>query len=92
VKESIAHLAELASLTLVEGEAESLATDLEKIVAYVNELQSIDVEGIAPTTSMGGDGAIRADVPIAGLSHEEALAGAPKVEADGFAVPTFVEQ
>jgi aspartyl-tRNA(Asn)/glutamyl-tRNA(Gln) amidotransferase subunit C len=92
VKESIAHLAELASLTLAEGEAESLATDLERIVAYVDELQSVDIEGVEPTTSMGARAAAREDVPTAGLSHDEALAEAPKVEAGGFAVPTFLEQ
>ncbi|HZU83011.1 MAG TPA: Asp-tRNA(Asn)/Glu-tRNA(Gln) amidotransferase subunit GatC [Polyangiaceae bacterium] len=33
----------------------------------------------------------RADEPRPGLTHEEALAQAPRVEQDGFAVPTFVE-
>ncbi len=86
------HLAELASLSLTSEEAESLARDLEKIVAYVGELQSLDLEGVPPTTSMGSTAALREDEPQVGLSHEEALAGAPQVQGAGFAVPTFVEQ
>lgn len=82
--------AELASLTLTESEAVELEADLEKIIAYVGELQAIDVEGVPPTTSMGSNASLRHDDPIPSLSHDAALAGAPKVEGEGFAVPAFM--
>lgn len=88
----VAHLAELASLTLTDVEARELEIDLGRIVAYVDELQAVDVEGVPPTTSVGSSASLRSDEPIPGLSHADALASAPQVEGEGFAVPTFVNE
>lgn len=89
---NIQHLADLASLTLGEAEARDLEIDLQKIVAHVDELQAIDVEGVPPTTSLGSNASLRSDVVVVGLSHADALAGAPQVAGEGFAVPTFVNE
>ncbi len=37
------------------------------------------------------EAALRSDEPHAGLAHDEALRGAPRVAHGGFEVPTFVE-
>jgi aspartyl-tRNA(Asn)/glutamyl-tRNA(Gln) amidotransferase subunit C len=89
----IRHVAELAELTLTDDEEARLTAEIGKIVAYVEELSSVDTTGVPPTAhvSAGIEVALRPDEPKDGLSHEEALAGAPKVAHEGFSVPTFVE-
>jgi len=77
----IEHLAKLASLELDPNERESLEKDLEKIIAYVDELQAIDVTDVPPTTSMGATSAMRSDTPEPSLSIGE-----------GFSVPPIIEQ
>lgn len=90
-RESVLHVAELASLSLAEDEIDSLARDLDAIVRYVEQLNEVDTEGVPPLTSVGVAGALRPDVVQPGLTREEALAEAPHATEEGFAVPRFVE-
>jgi aspartyl-tRNA(Asn)/glutamyl-tRNA(Gln) amidotransferase subunit C len=89
----IRHVAELAELSLTEQEESRLAADLGRILAYVAELDALDTSGVEPTAQLasGGEDAWRVDEARTGLSHEDALAGAPRPEHEGFGVPTFVE-
>lgn len=48
-KEDIQYLATLSSLSLSDEEMESLRTDIEKIINYVDKLGELDVEGVEPT-------------------------------------------
>ncbi|MDO4889545.1 MAG: Asp-tRNA(Asn)/Glu-tRNA(Gln) amidotransferase subunit GatC [Candidatus Saccharibacteria bacterium] len=48
-REQIDHLAELSDFKLEEAEKESLRGDLENIIKYISELDSLDTEGIEPT-------------------------------------------
>lgn len=95
--ERLRHLAELAELSLSAEEEPRLASEIGRIVAYVAELDAIDTSGVPPTAHVAGIEPVRSgegwreDVAQPGLSHEDALAGAPHAEHDGFAVPTFVE-
>ncbi len=90
-RESVLHVAELASLSLAKDEIDALARDLDAIVRYVEQLNEVDTEGVEPLTSVGLAGALRADVVQPGLSREEALAKAPHATEEGFVVPRFVE-
>ena len=47
-KHTLDHLAKLARIELGEKEEEKLLADLQKIVEYFSELQSLDTSGIAP--------------------------------------------
>jgi aspartyl-tRNA(Asn)/glutamyl-tRNA(Gln) amidotransferase subunit C len=88
----VLHVAELASLSLSDQEADRFAADLASIVGYVEQLDQLDTRAIPPTAHVQLDHApLRADEPRAGLSHDEAVAQAPRVEHGGFAVPAFVE-
>lgn len=49
-KEVIDNLARLARIKLAEGEKEKLLADLEKILNYFKELQSLDTSGVEPMT------------------------------------------
>ena len=86
------HVARLASLSLGEAEADRFEQELAKIVAYVAQLDALDTARRPrrpPTSSSIGSRCARTTA-LPGLSHEDALAQAPSVEGDGFAVPTFV--
>jgi aspartyl-tRNA(Asn)/glutamyl-tRNA(Gln) amidotransferase subunit C len=88
----VVHIARLASLSLSKDELETMATELGRIVAYVEQLAELETEGVAPTTGLSdGRDALRPDEVCPGLSHDEALAGAPRVLSGGFAVPLFLE-
>lgn len=96
VKE-IRHVAELAELSLTDEEAQSLAADIRRIVAFVKELDGVDTTGVPATAQVGAvipsrsEEGWRADEPLPGLVREDVLAAAPETEADGFLVPAFVE-
>lgn len=91
------HIADLSELSLSAEEERTLAIDIGRIVAYVAELEAVDTTDVPPTAhlagvepTVSGEG-WRDDVVKPGLSHDEALGGAPRVDSDGFAVPAFVE-
>jgi aspartyl-tRNA(Asn)/glutamyl-tRNA(Gln) amidotransferase subunit C len=86
------HVAKLASLSLSDAEAARFEEELRKIVAFVAQLDELDTTAVPPTAHVQLDRLpVRDDQVKPGLSHDEALAQAPCVEGEGFAVPTFVE-
>lgn len=89
----VQHVAKLSSLSIGDSEADKLAVELAKIVQYVAQLEELDVSSVPPTAHVQIERMpLRRDEPGPGLSHEDALAGAPRVENDGFAVTSFVEE
>lgn len=92
-RHDVLHVARLARLGLEESELDQLAAELERIVAYVAELQSLDTEGVPPTAQVSVESApLRPDEPVPGLEREQALAEAPRAHEGGFAVPGFVDE
>jgi aspartyl-tRNA(Asn)/glutamyl-tRNA(Gln) amidotransferase subunit C len=88
----VLHVAKLASVSLSDGEIDRFASELDRIVAHVQELDQLDTRDVPPTAHVQIDRTPwRADELAPCLSHAEALSQAPSVEDDGFAVPTFVE-
>jgi aspartyl-tRNA(Asn)/glutamyl-tRNA(Gln) amidotransferase subunit C len=89
----VQHVAKLASLSLSDDEAARFAGELAKIVDHVAQLDALDTRDVPPTAHVRLDRMpLRADEPRPCLTHEEALAQAPRVEGEGFAVPAFVEE
>lgn len=90
----VARIAGLVHLDLEPDERARLAHDLGRILAYVDELASLDQEPpLAPRASStsGALGAGRDDEPEPGLTQAEALAEAPRARDGAFVVPAFVE-
>jgi aspartyl-tRNA(Asn)/glutamyl-tRNA(Gln) amidotransferase subunit C len=88
----VLHVAKLASLSLAEAEVDRFASELAKIVGYVEQLDALDTRDVPATSHVQLDRLPwRPDQPRPCLSHADALAQAPQVEGDGFAVPAFVE-
>jgi aspartyl-tRNA(Asn)/glutamyl-tRNA(Gln) amidotransferase subunit C len=91
-RDLVLHVAKLASLSLSEGEVDRFAGELGRIVAHVEQLEALDTRDVPPTAHVQVERVpLRHDEVTPGLSHDDALSQAPQVEADGFAVPAFLE-
>lgn len=81
--EEVEAIAALARLSLTEEEKALFQDQLSAILGYVEALQALDTDNIAPTTSaIPQDNVMRADQIIPSLSVEDALRNAPD-SADG---------
>jgi len=90
----IDHVALLASLSLTAAERDKLTAEVAGILKYVGELDSLDTANVPPTAQVvahAGGSPLRADDVRPGLSHEDAMAQAPRASQGGFAVPAFVD-
>ncbi len=90
-KIDVEHVARLASLSLDPAEVASMATELARIVEYVEQLGELDTDDVPPTTSLSQGTTLRRDEVEPGLSHAEALAQAPHAASGGFSVPRFLD-
>jgi aspartyl-tRNA(Asn)/glutamyl-tRNA(Gln) amidotransferase subunit C len=54
VREDVLKLARLARLSIDESEIENYIQELNEILAYVEQLQSVDVSGLEPTSQVTG--------------------------------------
>jgi aspartyl-tRNA(Asn)/glutamyl-tRNA(Gln) amidotransferase subunit C len=92
VEIDIDHVARLARLDLTDEEKARLREQLGVILEAAARVQEVAAEDVPPTSyAIPRSNVYREDVPVPSLSREEALAGAPEVEADRFKVPRVVE-
>lgn len=85
----VLHVARLARLALDEGEVERMSRELSDVLAHIEKIGELDLEGVAPTSHVVDVvNALRADEPRPSLERDVALASAPAVVAAGFGVPS----
>ena len=90
-REEVAHLADLARIDLSDAELDHLAPQLAVILDSIKSISEVAAEDIPPTSHpMPLTNVFREDVSRPGLAAEEALAGAPQVEEQRFAVPRIL--
>lgn len=53
-RDDVLHLAQLSRLELTDDEVGALATDITNILGYVEQLDELDTEGIAPSYQVTG--------------------------------------
>ena len=89
---TVRHIAALARLHVDPAEEERYVRELQAILAYVEQLQAIDVSGIEPTSSVvaGAPPPLRPDEERPSDVRDEVLEGAPDREGDYFRVPRVV--
>jgi aspartyl-tRNA(Asn)/glutamyl-tRNA(Gln) amidotransferase subunit C len=91
--QEIHRIAALAHLDLSSEELARMTTELDNILAYVRQLQELDLENVPPTAHVQIERLpLRSDEPHTSLPRDLALREAPKVFEDGFAVPAFVDE
>ena len=90
--DTVRRIAHLARIAVAEDEVEHLKGELNAILAFVEQLAEVNVEGVAPMTSVTPmDMKKRPDVVTDGGDAEAILANAPARQDDYFVVPRVVE-
>jgi aspartyl-tRNA(Asn)/glutamyl-tRNA(Gln) amidotransferase subunit C len=90
--DTVRRIAQLARIALAEDEVEHLREELNAILAFVEQLSAVNVDGIEPMTSViPMQMKKRADVVTDGGIADEILKNAPAAEDHFFAVPKVVE-
>ncbi|MDD2709148.1 MAG: Asp-tRNA(Asn)/Glu-tRNA(Gln) amidotransferase subunit GatC [Verrucomicrobiae bacterium] len=88
----VRYVAQLARLNLSPDEAERFQAQLEQVLAYVEQLEQLDVKGIEPTAhAVPRSNVFRADEESSSLPVDEALGNAPQRLNNLFRVPKVVE-
>ncbi|HRE50319.1 MAG TPA: Asp-tRNA(Asn)/Glu-tRNA(Gln) amidotransferase subunit GatC [Flavitalea sp.] len=89
----IENLANLARLKFGENEKAAIREDLQKMIAFVEKLQEVDTEGVAPLLHMTENvNILREDVVQGSVSREEGLKNAPASDGQFFKVPKVIKK
>ena len=84
---TVRRIASLARIRLEDHEVEPLCHELNGILGWIEQLNEVDVTGIAPLTAA----TLRADVVDDGGYPDKVLANAPERIGDFYVVPKVVE-
>jgi aspartyl-tRNA(Asn)/glutamyl-tRNA(Gln) amidotransferase subunit C len=89
---TVRRIAHLARIAVTEAEIPHLQGELNAILAFVEQLNEVDVEGVAPMTSVTPmEMKKRPDVVNDGGIADEVVANAPETQGHFFLVPKVVE-
>jgi aspartyl-tRNA(Asn)/glutamyl-tRNA(Gln) amidotransferase subunit C len=82
--DDVKKLASLSALSLSDEQLQAMKRELSEILGYVEQLQSVDTEGMEPTYQVNGlETVTRPDEVIDyGVSQQELLKNAPKISGD----------
>ncbi len=90
---TVDHLAHLARLEFENESKEAIVNDLNRILSFVDKLNEIDTDNIAPLIYMTDEtNVLREDHIHETISQAQALKNAPKKDSDYFRVPKFLEK
>jgi len=90
--ETVRRIAHLARIAVNAEEIEHLKGELNAILAWVEQLQAVDVSGVEPMTSVTPmKMKMRADEVTDGGKPEDIVKNAPQSEDNFFLVPKVVE-
>ena len=91
-KDTVRRIARLARLALEEERVQPMVQELNGILNWVEQLKEVDVEGVAPLTSVVEQRLkMREDVVTEGVNADALMANAPGGEDHFFVVPKVVE-
>lgn len=86
-------IANLAKLSFNELEKKEIREDLEKMIGFVDQLNSIEISGTQPLMHMSREvNVLREDVVIGSVTAEEALKNAPDSAGPFFTVPKVINK
>src|SRR5712691_9772627 len=89
---TVRRIAHLARIAVAEDEVEHLKGELNAILAFVEQLSEVNVEGVEPMTSVTPmDVKKRADEVTDGGIPDDIVRNAPATEGHFFLVPKVVE-
>ena len=90
-REEVSKVAHLAKLKLNEEQIDNHATQIEKILDYINQLEKIDTTNVECTTrAIEVINVLRSDKNATYKNREDILNLAPSREEDFFKVPKII--
>lgn len=90
--ETVRRVAHLARIAVADDEVENLKGELNAILAFVEQLRAVDVDGVEPMTSVTPMAMrMRKDEVTDGGIPDDIIANAPAHEHHFFLVPKVVE-
>lgn len=91
-KATVEKIARLARIRLPEERKEPIAQDLNRILSWIEELNEVDTDGVAPLASVTGHALpLRKDEISDGDVSDKVLSNAPEEASGFFVVPKVVE-
>ena len=92
-EKTVRKVARLARIALPEERVAPMAAELSGILAWIEQLNEVDIEGVEPMTSAveGAKLPMREDVVTDGGDPARVLKNAPKADDGFFVVPKVVE-
>jgi len=91
-EETVDKIAHLARLELADDEKQSMITDMNRILGFMDKLNEVDTTGVEPLVYMTNEvNAFREDIVKQEITHEEALQNAPSHDADYFKVAKVID-
>jgi aspartyl-tRNA(Asn)/glutamyl-tRNA(Gln) amidotransferase subunit C len=89
---TVARIATLARIRLSADELEPLAAELSQILTWVEQLNELDTDGVAPLSNVADIALpMRDDTVTDGNRRDAVLGNAPAAARGFFAVPKVVE-
>ena len=86
-------LAHLSRLEFNETEKEEIRKDLQRMIAFVDKLNELDLDGVEPMLFMSEEvNVLREDEIKGSISREEALKNAPLHDEQFFKVPKVIKK
>jgi len=86
------HVAELARLSFSDDEKEQLASEMSRILDYIDTLNELDTAGVSPMShGTVHENVTRADEPDTRISKEQALQNAPDTDGEHMRVPRVID-
>jgi len=91
--ELVDNLANLSKLAFDQTRRSEIRNDLQKMVGFIEQLQSVDTNGVAPLLHMGDAvNILRQDQVQGSIERTEALLNAPLADDAFFKVPTVIKK
>lgn len=91
-KEQVEHVAHLARLSLSDAEKEQMTVDMEAIIEFADQINSLDISDVKPTEYIiPVNNVFREDVARPSTDREKLLSNAPNQANGCFSVPKVVE-
>ncbi|MFM7661849.1 MAG: Asp-tRNA(Asn)/Glu-tRNA(Gln) amidotransferase subunit GatC [Bacteroidota bacterium] len=91
--EIVNHIAHLARLEFIGEEKQEIKQDMEKIINFMDALNSIDTSGVEPLIFMSDEvNVLREDVTDETISKNDALKNAPKKDSDYIRIPKVLNK
>ncbi len=92
-KATVEKLAHLARLEFSENEKEEMLSDLNKMMAFVEKINELDLDGVEPLIYLTDEeNVMRVDEVKEQVSKDEALKNAPDKDTDYFRVPKVLKR